>query len=72
MFYLQKLLIKNNISIIFLSNYLNIQKTAISKFLHKERDLSIENLNLIKDLFVNKGIISNDFDIADFFDEVEK
>ncbi len=70
MFYLQKLMQENKISVLSISKYLAVSYTYLHKLLHKQKDFNIVQLTALKELFIEKGIISKSFDICDFLDEV--
>ena len=68
MFYLRKLLKDNNINIGLLSKELNIR---LSERFCLHSDFTIDDLKKIKRYLVDKQIISSNFDIGNFLDEVE-
>lgn len=67
MFYLKKILKDNNIKIIDISKELNI-KLSLRFCLHS--DFSLMELQKIKKYLVSRNIISKNFDIGCFLDEV--
>lgn len=68
MFFLRKLLKDNNISVYGLEKKLNIR---LSERLCLHSDFTIDELKEIKRYLVGKQVISSDFDIGCFLDEVE-
>lgn len=68
---LKKILKDNNITNLEINRYLNIWKCALSEKLSLRKDFTINELKLIKVYLVNKGIINDDYDYADFLDLVE-
>mgnify|MGYP001078394215 CR=1 FL=1 len=68
---LKKILKDNNISNVEIERYLNIYRGYLTDKLSLRRDFTINELKLIKVYLVNKGIINDDYDYADFLDLVE-
>lgn len=68
---LKKILKDNNITNAEINRYLNIWKSCLTMKLSLKTDFTINELKLIKIYLVNKGIINDDFDYADFLDLIE-
>ncbi len=68
---LKTILKDNNIKNVEIEKFLNIWKNALTYKMSLKRDFTINELKLIKIFLVNKGIIGDDYDYADFLDLVD-
>ena len=70
MIYLLKLLEKNHINVSDFKKDLNEQISSLGGKLYLRINFKIEDLEIIKEYFIEKKILKEDFDIGKFLDMV--
>ncbi len=71
MLYIKKLCIKNTIYFRDVCKVLNVSKSTLWNILNNNGRYKLEYLIKFKDYFVSKKILTEDFDVGDFLNEVD-
>ena len=71
MLYLKKICVDNHIDYKEICKFLNISYSFYFGLLNKKVNFNLDILFKFKDFFVKKEILTNEFDIGDFLNEVD-
>lgn len=71
MLYVYKLCKDNNITVMSISKLLNMTLKQTSSRLNNKINFSFNDLYILRDYFIERHIIKEDFDIGTFLDDVD-